>query len=165
MGIVRPQMLQKLIAIRNAVEHEDADPPALEACEVFLEFVWYFLKSTDRMVQVVPDEIFFEERGEKPQSWAEVKVRPPDMWTPSIRGWFSPDFVSDKPKDQWISLKIERSEKPTASPPKANSRAADVVKVESFGSDRDPDDRYLVGEMRGPGEALKRFYRLYFELT
>src|SRR5258706_16070804 len=52
-GAVRPRMLQKLIEIRNAVEHEDADPPDHETCEVFLEFTWYFLKSTDLITQRV----------------------------------------------------------------------------------------------------------------
>jgi len=46
-GVVRPTMLQQLIDIRDGVEHEDAEPPDLERCKVFLEFIWYFLKSTD----------------------------------------------------------------------------------------------------------------------
>jgi hypothetical protein len=53
MDIVRPIMVEKLIQIRNAVEHEDASPPDYEACKVFSEFVWYFLRSTDNLVREI----------------------------------------------------------------------------------------------------------------
>jgi hypothetical protein len=47
LGIVRPLMLRRLIEIRNLLEHEDSDPPSSEDCEIFADFVWYFLRSTD----------------------------------------------------------------------------------------------------------------------
>src|SRR5574341_1496754 len=34
-GLIRPTMLQKLIEIRNAIEHDDARPPDAETCRVF----------------------------------------------------------------------------------------------------------------------------------
>jgi len=37
-GIVRSKMVQRLIEIRNAVEHQDADPPSEADCFDFLEF-------------------------------------------------------------------------------------------------------------------------------
>jgi len=43
-GIIRSRMFQKLVDIRNAVEHEDAIPPDLETCKDFAEFTWYFLR-------------------------------------------------------------------------------------------------------------------------
>lgn len=63
LGIVRPLMLKRLIDIRNIVEHEDSDPPAGDDCEIFADFVWYFLRSTDVLAHrklsrfsVVPQE-------------------------------------------------------------------------------------------------------------
>ena len=59
LGIIRSHMLQKLIDIRNAVEHEDVSPPDHVACKVFAEFTCYFLRSTDRMLEDVPDSFYF----------------------------------------------------------------------------------------------------------
>lgn len=50
-GLIRPQMLQTLTTLRNAVEHEDAPPPPLVRCHEFVEFTWYLLRSTDNLVQ------------------------------------------------------------------------------------------------------------------
>jgi hypothetical protein len=50
LGIVRPLMLRQLIDLRNILEHEDGAPPDLEACSNLVEFVWYFLKSTDPLL-------------------------------------------------------------------------------------------------------------------
>jgi len=57
-------MLQKLIDIRNPVEHEDVAPPDHEACKVFAEFTWYFLKSTDRMLREVTSSFVLNPAGD-----------------------------------------------------------------------------------------------------
>src|SRR5207247_1310376 len=54
LGLIRPMMLEKLIAIRNAYEHEDAAPPDIAACRDFVDLIWYFLRSTDMWVRHVP---------------------------------------------------------------------------------------------------------------
>ena len=49
-GIVRPLLLQALLEARNAVEYRDRKPPSKRRCEELAESVWYFLRSTDRLV-------------------------------------------------------------------------------------------------------------------
>jgi hypothetical protein len=56
-GLIRPIMLHRLIEIRNAVEHKDNLPPTVEELLIFLEFVWYFLRSTDNALRH-PIEVF-----------------------------------------------------------------------------------------------------------
>lgn len=51
--VVRPFMLKEIITIRNAVEHQFADPPAHNRCLELIEVVWYFLKSTDQLAKRV----------------------------------------------------------------------------------------------------------------
>lgn len=53
LDVVRPFMLKEIIAIRNAVEHQFADPPAHNRCVELIEVVWYFLKSTDQLAKQV----------------------------------------------------------------------------------------------------------------
>ena len=38
-GVVRPQMLQRLIDLRNRVEHEDEAPPSIDELKIYQEFV------------------------------------------------------------------------------------------------------------------------------
>ncbi|MFH1635688.1 MAG: hypothetical protein ABIG63_16980 [Chloroflexota bacterium] len=46
-GILRPLMVDKLMTIRNQVEHHDSDPPSLAQCSELVDFPWYFFRSTD----------------------------------------------------------------------------------------------------------------------
>lgn len=58
-GIIRPSMLRELFEVRNAIEHRDADPPSLVRCEQYVDFVWYFLKSTDSLLLMQADDVVF----------------------------------------------------------------------------------------------------------
>jgi hypothetical protein len=59
-GIIRPFMLKRLIDLRNSVEHEDSSPPPTDECLMFVDLVWYFLRSTDKLVHGRVEEIDFE---------------------------------------------------------------------------------------------------------
>lgn len=59
-GIVRPVMLKELLEVRNLIEHQDADPPNLETCHRFVDIVWYFLKTTDPLVDRPASRIVYE---------------------------------------------------------------------------------------------------------
>src|SRR5215213_5775128 len=86
LGIVRPLMLQKLKEIRNAVEHEDASPPDAESCQIFLEFTWYFLRSTDGMTQRLITHLMLESAdslsGEDSDYWLGIDNGPGRNWIP-----------------------------------------------------------------------------------
>lgn len=161
LGIIRPKMLRQIIEIRNVVEHEVASPPGHKECETYLEFAWYFLRSTDLIVQRALDHVQFGGEEEDEPYWLEVNVEPPEIWVPKIRGYVPGDFVSENAIEGWISLvptTVETVEE-------KQSRAAFDEGVAIFDRKRKLDDTYLSGEIRGPESVLKRFYQVYFRLT
>jgi hypothetical protein len=158
LGIVRPLMLQKLKEIRNAVEHQDAIPPDTESCRVFLEFTWYFLRSTDGMTQRVPTHLLLESGNtpnEEADYWVEVDNGPRRRWVPKIAAWLTPDLVSAHPEDHWFRVNEEHTE-----------TRADLIRrekdlINDFGRGRDPEDIFITGEIRGPSEPLKNLTKLF----
>lgn len=150
-GLVRPRMLQKLIDIRNAVEHEDAAPPDIDTCQVFVDFTWYFLKSTDFITQRVIDRTTFtdSENG----CWIELWISPPDQWLPRLRGWIPSTLLSNEQRDQWPFLKMNRLE-----------TRADAEQDDS-GHGNKTCDRFFEAEVRGSSEALRKLYQVYFEMV
>lgn len=150
-GLIRPRMLQKLIDIRNAVEHEDAEPPDRDTCEVFIDFTWYFLKSTDFITQRVIDRITFTDSDNG--CWVELWISPPDRWLPRLRGWIPSSVLSEEPKDLWPLLKVKRLEK------RADEDQDDI----GFGNKT--CDRFCEAEVRGSSDALRKLYQLYFEMV
>lgn len=155
-GVVRPRMLQKLIAIRNAVEHEDVDPPDKDECEVFVDFTWYFLRSTDMITQRVADRITFTDN--ESGCWVELGINPPGRWLPLLRGWIPSALISDESKDGWPSLRVKR----------IATRASELSRLEEeesndTGLGNKTCDRFFEAEVRGSTEALKKIYKLYFE--
>lgn len=83
--IVRPLMFRNLLEIRNAVEHEDRPPPDYTASQMFLELTWYFLRSTDRMLQLVSDQVGFYPSDDEDCYWLELTYGP-KSWNPTLRG-------------------------------------------------------------------------------
>jgi len=60
LGIIRPFIMNNLCLIRNDIEHNYARPPSIERCLELLDVIWYFLKSTDPMVQIKKGDVYFE---------------------------------------------------------------------------------------------------------
>src|SRR5438128_6969353 len=54
LGVIRPIMLRTLVDIRNAYEHEDIPPPSEDRCRELADLAWYFLRSTEWPVKVIP---------------------------------------------------------------------------------------------------------------
>ncbi|MGE8001334.1 hypothetical protein ACQKOF_22335 [Lysinibacillus sp. NPDC093190] len=52
----------------DGIEHNNEKPPSYERCLELLDVVWYFLKSTDSMVQFAVKDLAFEldEESDKP---------------------------------------------------------------------------------------------------
>lgn len=163
LGIVRPLMLQKLKEIRNAVEHEDASPPDAESCQIFLEFTWYFLRSTDGMTQRLITHLLLESvdtPNEEADYWFEIDNGPAESWVPKIAGWLTPDLVSAHPIDNWFTVKVER----TDTREELTKRLKDSMTKDSIdepGRGRNPADIYVTGEIRGPSRPLKHLTQLF----
>jgi hypothetical protein len=165
-GLVRPLMVSRLITIRNAVDHEDAAPPSPDECRTLTEFVWYFLRSTDRVVRFVVDSM-----DVAPPDQNTDQLRPYGMrvafsdendWIPRISGRFRKETVSSVAIDSWINVQVKKIES-----------GADMIsrwQDSPEGTDRqsaaetDPEDFFLRGEIRGPGNAIREIVRTYFEI-
>ncbi|MGJ3194714.1 hypothetical protein [Peribacillus frigoritolerans] len=106
-GIVRPLIMKKLLFIRNDIEHNDAKPPSLDRCLELLDVVWYFLKSTDSMVQIERCEADFTLRndtGINTQYGYEIKYDFNKVGQTVIRGWFPIEYVSEKPRENHFEV-------------------------------------------------------------
>lgn len=159
-GLLRPIMLKKLIDIRNSVEHEDSSPPNTETCQVYLEFAWYFLRSTDPHTRLVRNPFTLTMDDGDEDYWAAFDLSPGENWLPKIRGWFPQEMVSNQPIDSWLSLKVRRTE-----------TRRDLLERESLPHDVDEDGRgkesvdvFVDAEIRGPSNGLAQLIRLYFKV-
>ena len=150
LGIIRSHMLRKLIDIRNAVEHQDAAPPDQGTCKVFAEFTWYFLKSTDRMLEDVPDSFYFWPSNNMDEYELVVEYGPNNHWTPRIGGWLKAEMLSDVLVTEWIFLKVEQSE--------TRDTVARPWFLDPVGK---PNDIRIDAEVRGPASALARITQAY----
>jgi hypothetical protein len=158
-------MLQKLIDIRNAVEHEDVPPPDLETCKVFAEYTWYFLKSTDRMLQEVASSFELLPSGnDEEYYWLIVEYGPDNQWRPKIRGWIKPEMILKQEKSEWLSLKLEKTESRKQLTERLKGTPG-AVKRNEEGRGKKSVDIFITGELRGPASALANIIRAYFSLT
>jgi len=163
-GIIRPIMLEKLICIRNALEHEDAAPPDQDNCKAFLEFVWYFHRSTDLLVRQSINT-FNLHPAESDLNLYSVgcAMGPENGWVPKIGGWVPSHLISEKANEHWILIKGEKYD--SLSSFLARSPESNEVGVS-------PEDdtasrsgvTYFDGEVRGPAESLKALLQLYFKV-
>lgn len=92
LGLVRPLLLQHLMEVRNAIEHDDEAPPKIERCLEMLDVVWYFLKTTDGVMQVGTESITFQHPKESPY-WVEIDIGIKRTWKINARGWLPADYI------------------------------------------------------------------------
>jgi len=163
LGIVRPLMLQKLKEVRNAVEHEDASPPSPEDCNVLREFTWYFLRSTDGMVQRMTTHLLLE-LTDTPNGdadyWFDIDNAPFMSWIPRFSGWVMPMLVSDQPKENWFNVKVKHTETRDVLVLRLKGHE-DEESIGEPGRGRHPEDIYIRGEIRGPSDSLKKLSKLF----
>jgi hypothetical protein len=156
LGLIRPFMLQRLIDIRNAVEHEDIPPPTVEDLRIFLEFVWYFLRSTDNNLRS-PIEEFNLEPVEFSPYGVEVTLSSNTNWIPKIRASVEPNMLSIEQKDGWLlinKLKAETRRKALEKSPEISEFAG-----------KNPEDILFDGEVRGPKETILQLIRISLQLV
>lgn len=102
LGLVRPVMLKELLEVRNLIEHQDADPPELEACHRFVDIVWYFLKSTDELVNMPVSRIAYE--SDDHISHVYLSVEPSKDWTIQASGLVSESLLFTAHVSQALEL-------------------------------------------------------------
>ncbi|GAA0378764.1 hypothetical protein [Bacillus horti] len=109
-GLVRPYLMKNLLTIRNDIEHNDAEPPSKERCNEFLDIVWYFLRSTDPIVQIIKNSnqhTLYDEEGNETHYGFGISITYESSTEFEISGWFYGDIVSDEPKDEYLTLQYK----------------------------------------------------------
>jgi len=164
LGIIRSHMVLKLIAIRNAVEHEDIAPPDHEACKVFAEFTWYFLKSTDKMLHEVNSSFALNPGGDDEKYYGlEIEYGPRNNWIARVRGWVKPKMIMEDFGTEWICLRIEEMNTRDELA-EILKRRGGPMKRNEHGRGKKKDDIYFNGTVRGPASALTKLTEAYFSV-
>ena len=113
-GAAKPTMAHNLLKIRNSIEYQDRKPPTKKRCCELLEFVWYFLRSTDPLIASVANGIEAKKYGKHyantPYGF-ELSFERETKWRMKISGNFESTDVSFLEKSGWLNVvtdKIER---------------------------------------------------------
>jgi len=156
LGMIRPFMLQRLIEIRNAVEHKDSPPPTVQELLIFLDFVWYFLRSTDTNLRSPIEEFSLELRESSPYG-VEVTLGSNTNWIPKIRASVEPSMFSIDPKDGWLLTNMVKIE--------TRQQALEKSSLDTGFMGKNPDDILFDGEVRGPKEAIVQLIRISLQVV
>jgi hypothetical protein len=103
-GLIRPLLLHKLIDIRNSVEHGDKLPPNKDICLEMLDVVWYFIRSTDNNLNIIPETIVMQDIKNSNSSLS-MDFTPKDKWCMAFYGWLPINLLSNYYKAEYIEIK------------------------------------------------------------
>jgi len=138
-GIIRPLMLTRLMTIRNNIEHHDFAPPDADRCFEMLDFVWYFLKSTDQIVKVVSNSLIFQEigsSGDETPYWLSAEINYYLNHNIKLRGWLPPDYITGIETPDYLEIKVTDLES-----------KKDRFPNNSDHKDKQADDIYFSGDL------------------
>jgi hypothetical protein len=107
-GFIRTRLLRELMKIRNLVEHEDSPPPSQERCNEFLEFVWYFLRTTERHLTNVPLGLSYQDQRNPRHRSTTVEIAFSPELVISVSGWLSAADIRYRPFNDWGEVVLER---------------------------------------------------------
>lgn len=159
-GLIRPIMLEQLISVRNAVEHDHISPPENDKCNEYLEFVWYFLRSTDRLVRQVTESLIFYNPDENDPFYSiEVRTGSKYNWQLGIGGWlrFIKAYSSNDDNNFIVILNKKKIYKEWL-----KQLGEYYSKIFANSSGRNPNDFYFQGNISGPGNLMKELIEIYF---
>lgn len=143
-GLIRPLVLKELFIFRNGIEHKDANPPSVKKCINLLDATWYFLKSTDGLVETTRNAFELFDR----HSCGDINIDYPRQII-TIHGRFSIELLSEIQRDGFYRIKL-------------NTKEIKKICSEKFTVPLRPDERYIVGRIQlTPADALD-FYRRIF---
>jgi hypothetical protein len=155
LGVIRPIMLRNLIEIRNTLEHEDAAPPEHDACLALVEFVWYFLKSTDPLLRLRLSEIDYDADFDEPQDEESIQFAPENYPEHVWVGYLHP---SQGPPS--ISIRLPK----VAIEQVSRQGYFEVVETGARRKVHERDDLTIVqGSIVGPDDLLQRLWLTYFQ--
>lgn len=170
-GVIRPLILEKILTIRNRIEHQDADPPNLNECLELVDFAWYFLRSTDELVRTSRDGYVLDPEEGFYESFYGITVRtgPRSNWNVDIAGWVPGEWVSDSKNEEWLRVEYTVRENPAdvIARSSTNERGGIMRSVNQVSlikhSQREKTDTWLIGKVKAPTEALQSIVARYFQ--
>lgn len=164
-GIIRPFMLKQLIMFRDSIEHESEPPPEYPQCRAFVDVIWYFLKSTDRLVREVIETILLQrvDQGSRTDNyWLQLEFADDHGldWTPHVRGWLYPAVVSTSLCSGHVH--VQDTNYKTRSEMKRDWTALEAGEA---GRGINDEDIYFSGRILGPPQAVRRIVTRYFDVV
>jgi hypothetical protein len=150
-GIIRPFMLKRLVDIRNIVEHQDSIPPPTEECLMFADLVWYFLRSTDKLVHGFMSSLSFfptipgQDIDDTGPLWVRLVFR--DAFTEPLEfhAQIDPASLTYEPQANWMRIE-----------------ATEIIRLEQADP---PRMRIWEGNMTATDEQMKHIYDVYFRIS
>lgn len=161
-GVVRPTMLIQLIDVRNAIEHEDAPPPPYERCLELLDFVWYFLRSTDRLATRLITDIWFGQPLAKDyhtRYFVTIDIGPKNAWQMNFVASVNSSLLHEDKENDWFQVRIDSLE--------TRDELHSHISHEDSNAPKDMQskDLYIKGTIIGPENNLKEIFDLYFDIA
>lgn len=150
LSIVKPVMRGKINEIRNDVVHGLHDRKRSKAeCAELVEFVWYFLRSTDQIVARIPEQIQFDGPGISEQSHCWIEMTKVDVdWNLRLRGKLNLSRISSEKISDWAQVSL----------------AENVKRIENSDAETE-DEIYFSGKFNGSDEVsmklIDQIFRAY----
>lgn len=92
-------MLQRMRQLRNAVEHDRAQPPSLDDCEDYAEVTWWFLRGTSPLLAPVDMlEYGGPANGTIGYDYNPLKI--------TVHMELAPDLASENPHDECSKIAV-----------------------------------------------------------
>src|SRR5262249_44218312 len=144
LDLVRPTLLRRLIALRNAIEHDHKGPPSIEEAQVMLDSLWYFLRSTDAVVkrEFTNISVYPEDHEDY---WLEFRLLKRTDWKFKVDGWIPAESVSADPPGN-LEVKLDEFRR------RAELGEPTVV---GDGRARKVEDAFIAGRLVGPTEGIR----------
>lgn len=133
-GLIRPSILKDLFEVRNLLEHEDSEPPQTDKCRYYIDITWYFLKSTDSLLQMRPGYLHYEDNE------SELLVGCDSNWSIDFNGNIKKHLITDNHKKDHIEI--------------INAKIEDLAE--------NPNNVSISGYFKMTDELRIRFARDYF---
>lgn len=155
--IVKPMMIAKLNRIRNTIEHQNKAPPSHEECVELVDFTWYFLRSTDILIQQIPGGVVYDPTDGLYNTLYSVNfyAAPDKEWLIKVSGWVENHLISSDEKPNSLIIDIQKL------------RSAETIfkenkELQNYHKNKNLSDISFAGKFIGPPEMLHKFLLHYF---
>ncbi|MDN3630677.1 hypothetical protein [Vibrio lentus] len=109
LSLVRRLMVNKLIELRNNIEHQFSEAPSHDRCEEYIEFTWYFLRSTDSWAKEVHSDIYFEHPNIS-HYFIELDLNIENGWNIEFSAWLPKEMYSEGERNKFYELEVKKLE-------------------------------------------------------